>query len=66
MKKQGMIQIKSRKPYWSVLTPDPIFMAIFISNTFKSLLPTHYQNTEGIPVSAPERVPGKEKTEHPK
>jgi hypothetical protein len=65
VKKQRILRSKSRKQYWGVLAPDPAYKTFRKTNNFMSLLQAQYQNAEGVPVSARDRVPGKDKPDQP-
>ena len=65
MKKQRMIRSKGRTPYWGVIAPDPTYRTFHNPNNFMGLLQPQHQDTEVIPDSAQESIPGKEKTDQP-
>jgi hypothetical protein len=58
-----MFSSRNRIPYWGVLAPDPAYKTFRTPNNFMSLLQSQHQNAEVVPVSAQDRIPGKEKTD---
>ena len=65
VKKQRILRSKSRKQYWGVLAPDPAYKTFRKTNNFMGLLQAQYQNAEGVPDSARDGVPGKDKPDQP-
>ena len=65
VKKQRMLRNNSRKQYWGVLAPDPAYKKFHKPEKFMSLLQAQYRNADGVPVSARDRVPGKDKPDQP-
>jgi hypothetical protein len=61
-KNPRMFRSKGRKPYWGVLAPDTAYKKVQKLDTLMSLLQEQYQFAEVVTVPAPERVPGKDKS----
>ncbi len=56
MKKQKLSQSKNRRPYWSVLAPDPVNKTFHKPDNFISLIRAAQDQTSRV---APDSLPGK-------
>ena len=55
----------SRTLYWGAIARDAASGTIHKPDIFIRLLQAQYQNGVVVPISAPDRVPGKDRPDHP-